>query len=123
MWVFGYGSLVWKVDFKYELKVPGRVVTLIPSADSISEVWGVAYKIREQDIEEVTDHLDFREKNGTSQFLRPASIESIAKQVVSCHGPSGTNKEYVYNLAAAMRQLAPQITDDHLFELEAAILT
>lgn len=27
-------------------------------------VWGVAYKIRKEDIEEVTKHLDFREKNG-----------------------------------------------------------
>lgn len=30
-------------------------------------MWGVAYKIKEQDIEEVTEHLDFREKNGYSK--------------------------------------------------------
>lgn len=40
---------------------------MTPSDDPTSEVWGVAYKIREQDIEEVTDHLDFREKNGYSK--------------------------------------------------------
>lgn len=54
-------------------------------------------------------------------FTGPASIEDIAKQVVSCTGPSGTNKEYVYNLAAAMRLIAPGVIDEHLFALEEAI--
>lgn len=27
-------------------------------------VWGVAYEINQEDIEAVSDHLDFREKNG-----------------------------------------------------------
>lgn len=57
------------------------------------------------------------------QFLipGPASIEAIAKQVVSCEGPSGPNKEYVYNLAETMRQIAPKVQDDHLFGLEACV--
>ncbi|VVC95117.1 putative glutathione-specific gamma-glutamylcyclotransferase 2 [Leptidea sinapis] len=173
MWVFGYGSLIWKVDFKYELKItgfikgyhrrfyqhsidhrgvpnkPGRVVTLIPCKDHHARVWGVAYKIYNNDVEEVTNHLDFREKNGYSKitvmfhpndnnikpyeiiiyvakeenesYAGPASIEEIAKQVISCEGPSGTNKEYVYNLAEATRQLVPDFHDDHLFSLEAAV--
>ncbi|KAL0819130.1 hypothetical protein ABMA28_008390 [Loxostege sticticalis] len=173
MWIFGYGSLVWKVDFAYECKIvgyisgylrrfyqhsidhrgipekPGRVVTLIKSDEPNSKVWGVAYKIRTEDIEQVTKHLDYREKNGYSKktvtfhpkdksvepfsltlyiateenesFAGPASIEDIAKQVVSCQGPSGPNKEYVYNLAEAMRQLAPDVHDDHLFALESSV--
>lgn len=173
MWIFGYGSLVWKADFKFEYKVvgyikgylrrfyqhsidhrgvpekPGRVVTLIQSSDTNSKVWGIAYKIRSEDAAQVSKHLDFREKNGYSKrtvtfhpkdnniepfqltlyvamednesYAGEASIEEIAKQVLSCQGPSGTNKEYVYNLAAAMRELAPDVEDDHLFSLEAAV--
>lgn len=41
--------------------------------------------------------------------------------MISCTGPSGTNKEYVYQLAAAMRSIAPDIIDAHLFDLEAAV--
>ncbi|CAD0204763.1 unnamed protein product [Chrysodeixis includens] len=173
MWVFGYGSLVWKVDFKYEYKIvgyikgylrrfyqhsidhrgtpdkPGRVVTLIPSDDINSKVWGVAYKIKTEDADQVTKHLDIREKNGYTKktvtfhpadashepfkltlyvateenesYAGPASIDELAKQVISCHGPSGSNKEYVYNLATAMRQLAPDVEDCHLFALEKAV--
>lgn len=40
---------------------------------------------------------------------------------MNCEGPSGTNKEYVYNLADAMRNLAPKVQDEHLFALEAAV--
>lgn len=51
----------------------------------------------------------------------PASSEEIAKQVINCHGPSGSNKEYVYNLAEAMREIAPHVEDEHLFTLEVAL--
>ncbi|GLH01198.1 Gamma-glutamylcyclotransferase [Gryllus bimaculatus] len=54
-------------------------------------------------------------------FAGPADVNSIAKQVVSAVGPSGTNSEYVLQLALAMRKLAPGIVDDHLFSLEEAV--
>lgn len=43
---------------------PGRVVTLLPTGDSADTVWGIAYKIKQEDSEQVTQHLDYREKNG-----------------------------------------------------------
>lgn len=45
-------------------------------------------------------------------------IEQIAQQVYEAHGPSGPNREYVFRLADAMRQLFPSEVDEHLYELE-----
>lgn len=45
-------------------------------------------------------------------------INDIVNQIYEAHGPSGSNREYVYRLADAMRDLFPHHYDDHLYELE-----
>lgn len=48
-------------------------------------------------------------------------ISTLAKYIVKSAGASGRNIEYLYNLAAAMRRIAPRINDEHLFELEYTV--
>ena len=87
LWLFGYGSLIWKADFAFLERRrahvrhwsrrfwqgshdhrgtpadPGRVLTLV--ADSDAHCHGMAYRITPA----VFEHLDAREKNG---YLRNA---------------------------------------------------
>ena len=53
------------------------------------------------------------------QYAGPAPIEEMARTILTSVGPSGANKEYLYNLANALREL--NIEDQHVFELEEAV--
>lgn len=83
LWIFGYGSLVWKPDFKYRRsqvgyiqgykrrfwhgdnfhrgtdELPGRVVTLIEEDDA--STWGVAFEVTGSQMEESLGYLNVRE--------------------------------------------------------------
>ena len=63
--------------------------------------------------------LEFYLATETNEFYcGEESNESIARLIVTSSGPSGTNREYLYRLAAAVRNLGPLIDDHHLFDLE-----
>ncbi|KAJ8269901.1 hypothetical protein GJAV_G00108050 [Gymnothorax javanicus] len=83
LWIFGYGSLVWKPDFKYKRsmvgyiqgfkrrfwhgdnfhrgsdEMPGRAVTLVEDDDACT--WGVAYEVTGSQVEESLKYLNMRE--------------------------------------------------------------
>lgn len=89
VWLFGYGSLIYKVDFPFleqrpatiegwarrfwqgshdhrgTPEAPGRVVTLIEQPGATCK--GMAYRVSP----EVFQHLDVREKNGYLRFSTP----------------------------------------------------
>ncbi|MEN3363413.1 MAG: glutathione-specific gamma-glutamylcyclotransferase [Burkholderiales bacterium] len=164
LWLFGYGSLIYKADFSFIERrpasirdwarrfwqgshdhrgteaAPGRVATLIPQAGAVCE--GVAYRVTPQ----VFDHLDYREKNGylrviteirfddasateglvyiatqdNAAFLGSAPEPDIARQIATAAGPSGRNRDYLIDLAHALRTMGKH--DAHVFAIEEQLL-
>lgn len=160
VWLFGYGSLIFKADFPFIERrpasirgwtrrfwqgshdhrgtesAPGRVATLVREPDALCA--GVAYLITPQ----VFAHLDHREKNGylrlateigfndgrseeglvyiateeNGAFLGAASERAIAQQIAASRGPSGRNRDYLVDLAHALRELG--MDDPHVFAIE-----
>lgn len=108
-------------------------------------VWGVAYRIIRENVDEVRKYLDIREINGytiqytdfhpadktipdikclvyiglpdNDQFLGALEPSAIAAKINESHGPSGENREYLLNLERALLQLCPESRDEHISDL------
>lgn len=104
MWIFGYGSLIWKPGFDWvDRRVgyvtgwqrrfyqgsfdhrgvpgqPGRVVTLLP--DDGGATGGVAFRIEGHEAERVLAALDHREKGGYERHRVAVWDQSLETTVV-----------------------------------------
>lgn len=146
--IHGWSRRFWQGshDHRGLPNAPGRVVTLVEDSQAYCE--GMAYLLAAATLNRVFEHLDYREKNGYERFniqldflnekdapemgvmyiapidnhayLGPASMEDMALQIYLSAGPSGSNLEYLTELASALRDL--QIHDQHVFELEEKVL-
>lgn len=109
-------------------------------------VWGAAYRVPKEKVGEVSEYMNIREINGYSiqyapfkqnvlpegrpirclvyiglpdnpQFLGPQDPQALAEHIVKSRGPSGENKDYLYELEAALNALSPESSDEHISDL------
>ena len=150
LWVFGYGSLIWRPDIPFHERrvarargwkrrfwqgshdhrgvphAPGRVVTLVPESGSSCE--GMAYRIDASVAESTFKGLDHREKNGYERHaVRLDFRDGDACDGVVYIAPVGN---FAYLGPAPDAEMADQILRstgpsganiDYLLELAAAL--
>jgi len=51
------------------------------------------------------------------QFLGPQDPQALAEHIVHSRGPSGENKDYLYQLDEALRGLSDESADEHVHDL------
>lgn len=167
LWLFGYGSLIWRPDFDFlerapatlngyarrfwqgshdhrgTPQAPGRVVTLVDAPGE--QCGGMAYRMDPQTADRVLSQLDHREKNGYERleeavllrtgtqvtavvyralpgnfaWLGDDSHDQLARQIAASAGPSGRNRDYLFELHAALTAL--EENDPHVAALAATV--
>jgi cation transport regulator ChaC len=144
--ILGFQRRFWQAspDHRGTPDAPGRVVTLIEGG--IEPCWGVGYRVAAEVWPAVLEELDYREKAGYQRrtatlyfrdradpatallyiaspdnpnFRGDAPLEAIAEVARRAAGPSGSNREYVLELHAALVDMGGR--DDHVAALAALI--
>ena len=138
--IHGWARRFWQGsrDHRGTPQAPGRVVTLIPRRGE--RCVGLAYRVEA----DVLAHLDRREKDGYQRtevdmhtpvgtrrgityvaptgnpgFLGPSRLDEMAADIRRAAGPSGSNRDYLRNLATALHRLGAD--DAHVRTLAARV--
>ncbi|KAM0733851.1 Glutathione-specific gamma-glutamylcyclotransferase 1 [Formica fusca] len=146
-YVKGFDRRFWQGNTTHRgtIEKPGRVATLIEDKEGI--VYGRAFQVQDS---AALSYLENREcslggylttiatfhsrdegkqfsviiyiaTNKNEQWLGEASLQTIARQITECSGPSGHNVEYLLRLADFMHRYLPEAHDEHLFTLEMLV--
>jgi len=133
IWIFGYGSLVWRPAFPHARRqpafvrgwtrrfwqgstdhrgvpeAPGRVVTLVP--DEHAHCWGMAYQVAGADLDDVLAQLDHREKGGYERRVAPLNFAEAAEAAESAEALLyiATSENENYLGPAPLTQIADQV--------------
>lgn len=135
LWIFGYGSLVWRPDFPHAESrpavvsgwarrfwqgstdhrgvpgAPGRVVTLIEDAGERCS--GMAFRVEAEHRDDVLRNLDYREKGGYS--LREVTLNFLDRRFSPATGlvyiATADNPNYLG--PAPIAEIAAQVARSH----------
>lgn len=150
IWIFGYGSLIWRPDFEYLQREvatvqgwsrrfwqgshdhrgtpakPGRVVTL--ASDNTQSCTGVAYRLSEASARSIFAALDHREKNGYERLELMATTPDQRQLATITYVATPDN--FAYLGPASINDISMQIAasvgpsganTEYLFELASAL--
>jgi glutathione-specific gamma-glutamylcyclotransferase len=145
--VQGYVRRFWQgsTDHRGVPGAPGRVATLV--SDPAGSTWGVAYRVDPRELDAILAHLDHREQGGydrlelevydregavlaeraltyvatprNAEWLGDAPLDEIVSQIHGSEGPSGKNRDYVFELACALEHHG--VSDAHVEEVARAL--
>lgn len=135
IWIFAYGSLIWRPDFEFSERrsgcvrgwsrrfwqastdhrgvpgAPGRVVTLDHDPDAIC--WGLAYRVAPEAGDRVLAKLDHRESGGFERVSLEVSLGadrgSTVCAITYVAGPANPN----YLGHAPLPEIAEQVRGAH----------
>lgn len=87
------------------------MVTLIPGNEE-DTVWGVAYEINQEDIDTVSNHLDFREKNGyVKKIIKfyPSSDTSLSPFDLTIYVATHDNVSFAGSYLSYQKMFIPDL--------------